>query len=467
MRTGTKLGAAMLVAAIVAGCGGGVSRRSSVSRRKPTISGTSFPQQLQPTAQARAEKTTYEGWSAFRLTNGLVTAVVVPAIGGRIMEYKLGDHPFLWVNPAELGKLYDPPQTEQERTWHNYGGSKVWPAPQANWEGPPDPLGSNLDSGQWTGEIVASRDQAAEIRMVSPEDKQVTGLQITRQVKLFAGTTKLLVTDTFKNVTDKPITWSIWTVTQVPGSLSTDKYNEESRIYFPLNPSSKHEKGFWRAMEMDQPGGPEQFQVIDEGKLMQVSYHNKLGKIGADSVAGWIAHVDELHDYAFVKRFDVSTVADYPHGGATVEVYTNGGDLSYMEVEVLSPMRTLQPGEESTFAQEWYATKIGGPIRDTTELAAIRESLQLEPTERGLHLSGELGVFAPGTLKVTFVDAAGQPVGAPIPIQVRPEETVVLAHTVEAGSGAEKLTVTLENENGTHLGMVGELPLPGRIAQAH
>lgn len=468
MRTWTIIGTTILITAIASGCGGGVSQRRSTrpsSRTQPTIRGTSFPEPLRPAAQA--EEFDYNGWSAFRLTNGLVTVVVVPAIGGRIMEYTLGDYPFLWVNPDEAGPLHEPPQTAEERVWHNYGGYKAWPAPQKQWGGPPDPLGSNLESGEWTSEVTTPRGPVAEVELVSLEDKEVTGLQITRQIKLFAGTTRLAVTETFRNVSDQPITWSIWTVTQVPGSLSDKKYNEESRIYFPLNPNSKHEQGFWPLTAEKQSGGPEQFRVIDGGKLMQVSYRNKFWKIGADCVAGWMAYVDELHEYAYIKRFPVHKLDDYPDQGATVEVYTNGGDLSYMEMEVLSPIHTLQPGDQFSVTEEWYATQIGGPIRDTTELAAIREPLQIATGEEGLRLTGELGIFAPGTLKITLLDAADQPVGEAITRPVNPAEAVVLDQNLPAGDGAAKLILTLVNQNGTPLGVVAELPVPTITAQAH
>ena len=465
MRFWIQIGVASLLGAIVAGCGGGVSQRSSLAnrqRQEPTIRGSSFSQQLQPAAQARAEEFTYQGWQALRLTNGLVTVVAVPAIGGRIMEYKLGDHPFLWVNPDEAGQLYDPPQTEEERAWHNYGGSKVWLAPQSQWGGPPDPLGSKLDSGQWTGSVVTPQGRAAEIVMVSPPDEQVTGLQITRRIKITAGTTRLEVTDSFKNVGAEAVTWSVAQVSQVRGSLSASKYNEESCIYLPLNAASKDTKGFWTLVE----GGAAQFQSIEEGRLLRVSYHNEQGKIAADSTAGCMAHVDELHEFAFLKRFTVQKTDDYPDEGATVEIYSSG-DLSYMEMAVLSPLHTLQPGEEFSFATQWYATRVGGPIRDATELAAFREPLRLEPAEQGLQLTGELGVFAPGTLKISLVDPAGQTVGAPLTLPVNPAETVVLDRRIAAADSAEKVTVTLENEQGSALGVLAELPLATRTAQVH
>jgi len=454
---------AVLAAAVVAGCGAGPSSTRQTSRQQPTIRGTSFPQQLEPASQVSVHEDDYHGWPALFMKNGLVTVVAVPAIGGRIMEYKLGSHPFLWVNEAEFGKTYDPPQTEEERQWHNYGGYKAWPAPQKRWGGPPDPLGSALDGGKWTGKITAHGGQIGEIELVSPADKDVTGLQITRRIQMFASTTKVVVTDIFKNVSDEAIEWGICGVTQVRGSLSiSEKFSEEARIYFPLNPDSRAPKGFWYLSK----GPSEQFQPLDDGKLMQVSYSFESSKIGADVAGGWMAYVDDIHRYAFVQRFEEQSLSEYPDQGANVEVYTSGEEFAYMQMATLSQLYTLQPGETKSYSQQWYATSLAGPVRDTTELAAIREPLRLESVETGLQLTGELGIFAPGTLEVVLTDEMGKVVSAPVAtVTVSPAETVVLDQIVTARPEASAVALRLVNDRGTPLGQVASVSLATQTAQ--
>ena len=70
------------------------------------------------------------GWKAVVMENGLITLVAVPGIGARIMQYDLGEHGSIFINEDELGKLYEP---REDSLWHNYGGYKVWPAPQDRW----------------------------------------------------------------------------------------------------------------------------------------------------------------------------------------------------------------------------------------------------------------------------------------------------------------------------------------------
>ena len=48
------------------------------------------------------------GWTSYVMSNGLVRLAVVPEIGGRVMEYSLGGHNFIYVNPWELGRTYVP-----------------------------------------------------------------------------------------------------------------------------------------------------------------------------------------------------------------------------------------------------------------------------------------------------------------------------------------------------------------------
>ncbi|MCD6352084.1 MAG: DUF4380 domain-containing protein [Armatimonadetes bacterium] len=455
---------------VVAGCGGGVEQaqpRSSV----PSITGgygyggSVSAQQVKPSAQVQVTEADFLGHRALKMTNGLVTVVAVPDLGGRIMRYDLGPKPFLWVNTAEVqsapsaGPKATPPAAAPggKRVWHNYGGYKVWPAPQSRWHGPPDPSGSQLDGGHWVGRIVKPRGDVGEIELVSPADKTVTGLQITRRVTLRVGSTELTVTETFKNVGARPVEWSIWDVTQVPGELSPGEGpTEDARVYIPLNPSSSFDGGFKELLA----GGSGQWRRLDDG-LLQVSYAGKLGKIGADSTAGWIAYSDARDDWAFVKRFDVTPGATYPDGGCTVEVFTSG-ELHYLEVEVLGPLTRLAPGKQTSFTEHWYAARVGAPIRQVTDGAVIAQPLTLQKKKGKLHLVGSVGVFQPGKLDILLLDQGGKPVGTPISIAASPVEKLALDR--ELSAPAEAAAVKVKLTAGQSSWQLARLPLEAYTA---
>ena len=95
--------------------------------------------------------------------------------------------------------------------WLNYGGDKVWLAPQGwdndqQWPGPPD---STLDGQSYALEIINPN----IIRLTSKEDHR-SGVQLSRTIKLFDGTTRVSIDATMKNIDTKPRRWGIWDHTQ-------------------------------------------------------------------------------------------------------------------------------------------------------------------------------------------------------------------------------------------------------------
>lgn len=438
------------------GCGGGVDS-AGPRREVPGIASSSSPIGA-AAEQATAQEADYHGWRALRLTNGMVTVVAVPDIGGRVMEYKLGGHPYLWANPAEQGKTYPQPRNEQERVWHNYGGYTLWPAPPDRWKGPPDPLGSQIDGGKWVGRIVTASGRNAEIELRSPEDK-VTGLQITRSIKLFGASSQVRITDKVTNISQDNSDWSFVRVAQVPGALeSSAKYDEKSRLYIPVSADSK-QRGGYAALEQ---GGSGQFKLLPDN-LLQVSYQNQKGRIGVDSQAGWVAHVDEAHDYGFVQRFQPTKLGDYPESGSNVIVETSG-TLPYMTLGLFTPARALRPGDSYEIVTDWYATRVGGPLVNATEVAAIQQPLKLQRVEGKLKLTGTLGVFVPGNVAFIIQDETGTAIGQPTTLKVSPAEVVKLNQTLPDEATGKTVLVELQNETGTPLGEIGKLPLSTTLA---
>ncbi|MCY4410036.1 MAG: DUF4380 domain-containing protein, partial [Caldilineaceae bacterium] len=198
------------------------------------------------------EEFDFEGWKAVSLSNGLVSLVAVPDVGGRIMAYNLGDYAFLWFDRNLAGKLYSAEENMGDGSiaaWKNYGGDKTWPAPQGwdrpdQWHGPPDPV---LDTGPYTLETVDSSASAASIRMTSQPDPR-TGVQISRQVTLHAGGGRVSLHLEMTNVSDQERTWGIWDIVQVDATGKDDNgqetHNEEAWLYVPTNPDSCFAGGY-------------------------------------------------------------------------------------------------------------------------------------------------------------------------------------------------------------------------------
>lgn len=84
-------------------------------------------------------------------------------------------------------------------------------------------------------------------------------------------------------------------------------------------------------------------------QLRQDSSAKSPQKIGAGVSQGWGAYVNG--DRLFIKRFLYLPTSPYPDHGSNLEIFTNERML---EVESLSPLATLEPGESIIHREDWY-----------------------------------------------------------------------------------------------------------------
>ncbi|HUW18170.1 MAG TPA: DUF4380 domain-containing protein [Sedimentisphaerales bacterium] len=390
-------------------------------------------------------------WDSIDLKNNLIEVQVVPQIGGRIIQYKLGDYGFFWVNDQLAGT--EPPATGvgPKGEWLNYGGDKMWPAPQGwdndrQWPGPPDPV---LDGEPYAAEVIEKQGQPATIRLTSQKDKR-SGIQFSRLLKTFDGTTHVSIDATMTNIDTKPRRWGIWTVTQFDTrNRHGDGYNQNFRAYCPLNPRSKLYKGYRVLYGVVNNTS---FKPDYENQMMRVNYQHRVGKIGLDSSAGWVATVDAANGYAFVHRFTYEADKPYPDD-SSVEFWCNGlgefvawGKVNKMpedpkdnpyllETEILSPFANLQPGQSYTFHYDWYAAKVPPdfPVVACSDVGVTCQPLTARLRGRKLVLSGGFGVFYKANCCPVLLDANGNKIkelGSPVP--VNPLEPLVVSGTAES-----------------------------------
>lgn len=276
----------------------------------------------------------FEGWpNCYQLSNGTVEVVIVPQIG-RIMRYGyVGDKNMIWVNPAMKGKLADPAQAAKE--WPNFGGDKLWPAPQSRWDWPPD---ATLDSAPQTVEILPNQ----HLKMTG-QASAISGLRFTREIALDETGTGVTLTNTMTNTIDKAIHWGVWEITQV---------DDPDVVRLPLNRGGKFAAGYYTFKDSDPPSGRLTL-VGDEAHLKRDK--EKSVKIGVDSPQGWIR--SEKGGRIFEVSAAYETGKKYPDDGCGQEVYTNPDPLKYIEMELLGPMQTLAPGASCSFTTHWRLSR--------------------------------------------------------------------------------------------------------------
>lgn len=377
-------------------------------------------------------ETVYRGWTARCLSNGLVEVHVVPEIGGRVVQFKVGDKEFFWVNPDLAGKHSPESGLAPDGGWLNYGGDKLWPAPQGwdnprQWPGPPDAV---LDGQPHAFETLSAKGGKAALRLTSRDDPR-SGIRFSREIRISRDSTRVEITATMKNIDTRPRRWGIWAHTQLDASAPGGREpNRLMKAWCPVHPCSRFLEGY-RVM-FGAKGNPS-FRTDWRRGLVEVSYRYQVGKIGVDSPAGWVATVDGRSGAVFVQRFDFAPGREYPDH-SSVEFWHNGvgkihayhRDMEFaddpdanpfvFESEVLSPFCELEPEESCTWSYTWLATNIGGdyPVLDCNEAGVVVEPLQVGAARVGAvghcELRGRFGVFAAGSAWLSFVDAGGSEV---------------------------------------------------------
>lgn len=277
-----------------------------------------------PVAQVRP----YHGWAdCLWITNGVVDLVVVPQIG-RIMRYGLvGRANVLYENAALSGKLHA--ETWNGKDWVNFGGDKLWPAPQSVWGFPPDP---QIDGRPQ----IASIQPGPRIRMVSQTSEQY-GIRFEREITLDDTGAGVTIVDTMRNVGTAPRRWGVWQITQLA---------DPTVAILPRSRTGRMGTGYHVIQQ------PPRGAVHVTADTVEFRRNPRTGaKIGSDSPGGWLSA--DVGPYRFTCSTTVEPHAPYCDGGCPLEVWSNPDPLRYMELELLGPVRTLQPGQTATLIVRW------------------------------------------------------------------------------------------------------------------
>lgn len=356
----------------------------------------------------------YKSWDVKSLKNRFVKLRVAPELGGRILQVEMDGHEFLFVNPLLEGVIPDETRLGVCGSWLNFGGEKIWPAPQGwntreQWSGPPDPV---LDSGVYDFNTETDKNNEVAMVLQSPVDER-TGLQIRRRISLEKNRAAVVVEASFVNKTNRPLNWSLWSVVQMntPGE-SDGRY----RVICPVNPNSKFEQGY---KVMHGLANSPQNQYDTFGNVV-VSYQYLVGKIGLDANAGWMAMLDSILGKVFVLRFECEENETYPDN-TSMQVWTQGRGIifsrnriaefvsdrvqnpPYLEMEILSPIKTIEAGKHIQFNYKMLCTTISScneSICNVNTLAAVASPLNCEMIGENTIIGARYGVFSEGKIRV-------------------------------------------------------------------
>lgn len=298
-------------------------------------------------AEIRPAAIDYHGWPAWRLANGEVEVVVVPAIG-RIMRYAFtGGDNALWQRPGSLG-------IQRQADWINFGGDKVLMGPHEQWAavfGAMWPPRFSAELQPHTAEVLAD----GRLRLISPVIAGL-GFRIVRDIALDPQGSGVGIDSVFEQVESGPGTaWAVWVVAQVP----------RGRIYARMIAPPQGAQpvaamfGTWPAQSEPLPALREFAPPVDYVKLRLV----------ADRVASRQGgQLFTIRPLAPALGQDMAQLFGTPADPRSAE----GGRLDvYNEIELASACRVLAVGSTQRFAVRWSLQRLA----DEAGPAAVLEAM--------------------------------------------------------------------------------------------
>ena len=390
-------------------------------------------------------------WFSLDASNGLLAFSVVPAIGGRVMDLRLGETQVFYSNPRLYGRAFS--------SGRNYGGSKVWPAPQGwsserEWPGPPDPV---LDCGQYRWQAALSP-ESAEIHLQSPHD-EYAGLTMRRKIKVIGGSSSVEVLHSMENTSRRPVRWSIWQVTQVDASQGLE-------IFVPAT-------GFHQTFG-DKPYQAVGFSAAE--RRVRLRYEDQVAKLAVEADQGWFASLDRVRGIVLAETFPITPGACYPDaaqvafwisGHGTFTLHGDQVDMGaladgcdpHVETEIMSPLTDLGPGDRCTLRTAWHLAAIdASEIISVNHCGAIGASLMFHPGSPA-RFTGSFGSFWEANLELIAYDRASQIVGTFNQGEVSPSRPVLLDSNVLVPPQTVRCSLVLFDDDHKTLGVLDRVNL--------
>ena len=288
----------------------------------------------------------YSGWKEaiyFNATERPIQAVVVPAVGGRVVHFSLNGENILFENYASQGKTLG---TSLVPLW--VGGYQCELGPESR--GLPERPEFLSGPQPWkTSDFSA--------KLSGPCDTNF-GVALEKDFLLDGDSGDLGVVQRMRNCSAQEQSYCMTDRTVCKGG---------GFAFFPLNKKSRFPGGWSVQVQAGDKSVYEgtrprlhEAHILDG--VLVVETMGMVTKLGADSDAGWIAYV--RGKLLFVKYFAYDPSGNYSDGGNSVEVYF---DQHATELQLLSPERRLSPGQEFTFPEKWVLIALKKEVKTAAQ----------------------------------------------------------------------------------------------------
>ena len=295
------------------------------------------------------------------LDNGHVYLGISPRVG-RVVSFGPVTHPqglpatdsapppdLIWTADADAADHATPGQAIPDQRYINFGGDKLWVAPQHSWARatgnsgwPPEGV---IDGQPW--KITQQTDTSLTLQSQPSPHFHVVA---TRRFELLQDQPQVKITNTLLRTRPNPFPVQAWTITQVrvPRQVVMDiaATRPLDETHRPLTTTTP-----------EKTAGDVQLLDDDSALAWDIGPEDdaKIGTLGR-----WIAAVYDHH--TFLQRTDLDPDGAYPDA-SNLQTYRGAG---YVEIETLGPAVQLTAGQSTTAVVHWHLLTHDTPPTPTT-----------------------------------------------------------------------------------------------------
>ena len=280
----------------------------------------------------KIETVNFCGWkNCIQLSSGDFRLIATTEVGPRIIGAFLGESDnLLFVDPASAGKTGG-------KEWLGMGGHRLWHSPE---EFPRTYTVDNSKIDYKTGKNSVIFFQKAD---------PLSGIE--KSIEIIPGKNEMFrIVHTLTNRNAWTVECGAWAITMMaPGGVGIFPMPQGNKKALLPNISF----AFWPYNDLadGRCSIGSKYTLVKQNSSMK----NPM-KIGYNCEDGWIAYQNK--GVTFIKKFEHMIDGEYPDNGCSAECYTND---QMQEMETLSPLYELAPGESITYAEEWHALALNSP----------------------------------------------------------------------------------------------------------
>lgn len=281
------------------------------------------------------------GFPSLEFANDIIKLIITPGIGGRIMGFGTLDTNILYQNPecfalrqeATVSSISEIREQRLKRGYVLYGGEKTWIAPQDDWDGPPY---MDLDHGSYDIQVKEDQD-CVKVELFSPVCRE-TKLRIKRVIEIPNEGNKITINQKIENHGTETVRKGVWQVAML---------DRPAVVSLECEGKSQHEDGIKIFGELTEQ---EKYIKKDNGKAYIHCEEYKVFKVGTDVNKGFVDTF--IKDKSLVFKIEFEPVDGFYGHGCAVEVF-NSVEYPYLEVEVHSPLKDIEPGDSVEHTVYW------------------------------------------------------------------------------------------------------------------